>query len=332
MTLPERSATPFVPQLQLRDELLYRRARLDAARAAGAPIAIEPLLAQVDEALSRIDAGTFGLCEVCHDPIEADRLVADPLTRFCLDHLTAEQRLHLERDLELATEIQSALLPPRDIVAAGWHVHYVYRPAGTVSGDYCDVIDPSPAGLRLVLGDVSGKGIAASILMSNLHALFRSIAASQVPCHDTVSRVNRIFCTSTLPWSFATLVFARLDASGEVDVCNAGHCPPLIVRSREIQRIQPTGAAVGLNSDMPFETATHHLDAGDLLVLYTDGITETFDASGDEYGAERLGRCLQEGRALAPADLTRACLTEVSAFGGRGPQRDDVSLMVVRRL
>ena len=117
------------------------------------------------QSLARLDDGTYGLCEVCLDPVEEDRLRVDPLIRFCVDHLDAAERAALERDLGTAARVQRALLPPQDVSAAGWDVRWEWRPHGAVSGDYCDLV-PSRSGagdLLFAVGDVAGKGVAASI-------------------------------------------------------------------------------------------------------------------------------------------------------------------------
>lgn len=320
-----------VPELQVRDQLLSRRQRLNAAHGAGVQLPVGDLLAEIDAALARLDAGSFGLCDTCHEPIEADRLAADPLARFCLDHLTPQQRSHLEYDLRLAGDIQRALLPSPDVALPGWDLHYVYQPAGAVSGDYCDLII-SPAGPLVVVADVSGKGVAASLLMSNLHALFRTLSASGVPFADMVPRANRIFCESTLPSSYATLALAKFDPDGTVEICNAGHCSPLLVRDHAVEAIPPTGTAVGMFCEGRFGSVRHHLDPGDLLVTYTDGVTETFDRSGDDYGLERFERVLSPLAGQPPKAVTRASLDDIARFRGTAPVRDDLTLMVVRRL
>src|SRR5207249_7458938 len=144
-------------QKYLRTELEQRRTRLhEALHSPGADASLSELLTAVDTALSRIDQGTFGLCEACHDTIEAERLLADPLMRFCLDHLTQDEQRALESDLSLAARIQRRLLPEPGVELAGWEVRYHYQPAGMVSGDYCDLLQTNN-GLLFLLGDVSGK-------------------------------------------------------------------------------------------------------------------------------------------------------------------------------
>src|SRR5260370_13959493 len=127
-------------QSHLRPELQHRRERLhEALHSPAASASISQLLTDVDTALSRIDQGTFGLCEMCHDTIEAERLLADPLVRFCLDHLTNAEQRALESDLSLAAPNQRALLPKPGLAPAGWDARYHYQPAGMVSGSYCDL-------------------------------------------------------------------------------------------------------------------------------------------------------------------------------------------------
>jgi len=186
-----------------------------------ADASLSDLLSEVDAALGRIDEGSYGICETCHESVEKERLLNDPLVRFCLDHLTRKEQLALQSDLELAARIQQGLLPPPELSAAGWHVRYHYEPAGPVSGDYCDVLE-SDGGLLFLFGDVSGKGVAASMLMSHLHATFRSLARANLPLQRMVEAANRIFSESTLAGQFATLVVGRATEDGSVEFVSAG--------------------------------------------------------------------------------------------------------------
>jgi len=221
----DRMAT--AEQTYLRTELEQRRERLHTAlHSPAADASLSQLLTAVDEALRRIDHGTFGLCETCHDSVEPERLLADPLVRFCLDHLSSVEQRALESDLSLAARIQRALLPSPDMAPTGWDVRFHYQPAGMVSGDYCDLVE-TDSGLLFMLGDVSGKGVAASMLMSHLHATFRSLAEAGLPLDRMVEDANRIFCESTLAGQFATLVIGRAAHDGSVEFVSAGHLPLL---------------------------------------------------------------------------------------------------------
>src|SRR5580704_8997988 len=228
-------------QTYLRTELEQRRERLhEALHSPAADASLSQLLTAVDAALSQIDQGTFGLCERCHDTIEAERLLADPLVRFCLDHLTSAEQRALESDLSLAARIQRALLPKPGRAPAGWDVRYHYQPAGMVSGDYCDLFETND-GMLFMLGDVSGKGVAASMLMSHLHATFRSLAEASLPLDRMVQDANRIFCESTLAGQFATLVVGRASRDGSVEFVSAGHLPLLHLGNAEARTEGATG-------------------------------------------------------------------------------------------
>jgi phosphoserine phosphatase RsbU/P len=325
---------PEVTESYLRDQLLVRRQRLEAAAAvANPPASILELLSEVDAALSRMEAGTYGLCDECHDPVEMDRLLADPLIRLCVDHLSAEQRRALEQDLELAARLQRSLLPEASTAFGGWKVSHHYRPLGLVSGDYCDVVlrENGTQELFFALGDVSGKGVAASMLMSQLHAILRTLAGSDLPVQYLVERAGRVFCETTMSSFFATLICGRADAAGRVEVCNAGHCPALAVRAEGILRLEATGVPLGMFCDGRYSTQRVDMSPGETLFLYTDGVSEARSASEEEYGEARLMGLLAERRQLPPEALIHACLDDLNAFQAGQPLHDDVTIMAIQR-
>ena len=313
-------------------QLRERRERLEAAlvQAPAAPD-LGRLLGEVDAALERLGNGTYGLCEVCHDPVEADRLAVDPLLRFCLDHLTEREQRELERDLQTASAIQRGLLPPPDVSVRGWELHFRWEPAGPVSGDWCDAVPTGDGGLFFMFGDVSGKGVAAAILMSHLHATFRALAAAGSTASDLVERANRAFRESTPSPYFATLVCGRALADGRVEVCNAGHCPPFVVSPVGVAAVDPTGLPVGTFYSNRYASRTLHLGRGDALVLYTDGLTEARDRGDREYGSERLAGTLARTHGLAPRGIVDACLADLAAHLAGAPKRDDLTVMAIRR-
>jgi sigma-B regulation protein RsbU (phosphoserine phosphatase) len=167
---------------ELRPKIIERRMRLQAAVRSVSADYVNDLLAEVDAALEKMESGSYGLCETCHDPIEADRLERNPLARFCLDHLTGDELVAHEQDLALATQIQASLLPDNNVKTGSWETHYRYEPAGVVSGDYCEILAGEGDALFFALGDVTGKGVAASLLMTHLSAIFRSLR-SHTLCH-----------------------------------------------------------------------------------------------------------------------------------------------------
>lgn len=325
-------ATPEVDYL--RTQLQERRKKLETtASDRGRAAELGHLLAEVEAALARLEHGSYGICETCHDSIEKERLIADPLVRFCLDHLTTEEQRLLEDDLQLAARIQRGLLPPQDLRVAGWQVHYHYEPAGPVSGDYCDLIhsEDKNGDLYFLLGDVSGKGVSAALLMSQLHAMFRTLTSVGLPLGELVGIANRVFCESNMAGQYATLVCGRASRSGEVELANAGHLPALRVRRGEVLRLDATGLPLGMFGNGQHGVKRLNLEKGDSLFLYTDGLSETRDRSGAEYGVERLARFVAQQSALPPDAFIASCLKAAKAHSAGAPQGDDLTLMVLRR-
>lgn len=315
---------------ELRPVILEKRARLEAAARSVSEEYLRELLEEIDAALGRIDAGSFGICETCHDTIEADRLKQNPLVRFCLDHLDAAQKRAHEQDLELATQIQAKILPARDLASGKWIAHYRYQPAGIVGGDYCEIV-PSADGKAVffALGDVTGKGVAASLLMTHLSAIFRSLLTLDLPLDTLMIRANRLFCESTPATHYATLVAGRATDSG-LELCNAGHCRPLVLRRDGTERIESTALPIGLFCESRYETTRVALGEGESVVLYSDGITEAQAPGGDAYEEDRLAECLRRYADRDVRTLAQGVLEDVARFGAAGPQQDDMTLLIIR--
>jgi phosphoserine phosphatase RsbU/P len=315
----------------LRDQLVDRRGQLVVAmQRASASAAIRDLLGEVDAALERMERGTYGLCDTCHEPIEPERLLADPLIRLCLPHLTPHQQAALERDLELAVRIQRELLPARPFQAGPWSMAYEYRPAHLVSGDYCDVLPGGNGDWYFLLGDVAGKGVAASMLMTQLHGMFRALVPLGLPLQQLIGRASAIFCESTLPTHYATLVCLRAQPGGAVEICSAGHLPPVLLHDGRPTRLETGGLPVGMFCGADYATATISMTAGDALALYTDGLSEAENDAGEEFGLDRIERELAACAGSTPAAIVARFVSASGRFRS-GPPADDVTVMVVGR-
>lgn len=322
---------PVVEQIEfLQAEVADRKLRLEAAIThAPHDENLKSLLRDVDSALDRMAAGTYGLCEECHDTIEQDRLLANPFVRYCLDHLNKAERDALQRDLDLAAQLQSKLLPPSDLRTLGWHTSYHYAPLGAVSGDYCDLIEHDGS-LYFFLGDVSGKGIAASLLMTQIHALFRNLLTMGIPLGVVVANVNRSICEKVLTGNYVTIVCGRATPDGDVEIYNAGHLPVIATNRDDVLLLDSTGIPLGLFHEANSPATKLQLEAGDTLFLYTDGLSEARNQD-DEYGVDRLTALMKKHRGLCPTELVSACLDDLAAFTGTTPRTDDLTLLALQR-
>lgn len=318
----------------LREQLIQRRTRLQAAITEFHEAhRLEHLINEIDAALQRMSNGSFGICEECKYPIEEDRLLANPLLRTCLDHLTPDERTALEHDLRLASLMQNQLLPERPYRIDGWEFNYHYKPAGPVSGDYCDILtDASGGDAYFILGDVSGKGVSASLMMTHLHALFRSLSSQNLPLDTLMEQANRIFNQTTMASVFATLVCGKLTADGTVEICNAGHCPPVILHKDRHATIEATGIPLAIFPEMKYEIYREELAGDDMLILYTDGISETRNPDDMEFSDGRVVETLQKLYGYSTGDLIDVILKDLKSFRGAAPQSDDETLMVIKRI
>jgi sigma-B regulation protein RsbU (phosphoserine phosphatase) len=319
----------------LRRQLEDRRDRLNALITREGPDAdFVRLLRQVDSVLARMDTDDYGRCLVCNLQVNEADLRGNPMLEYCLCDLSADQQRSLQKDLDLARRIQTGLLPDPALAAAGWEASYRYEPAGVVSGDYCDLwIRPDDASaIYFAVGDVSGKGIAASLLMAHLQSAFRSLVGAGVPLADLASRVNRQLLEAAIPTHYATIAFGRAGADGRLEIVNAGHCPPLVLRGGGVEKIGATGFPVGLLSDKPYEVAEWRLDPGDALVLYTDGLIEARSPGGDEYGEERVERALlRRAEGHASRGIVREMRSDLEAFLAGAERSDDLTVLALRR-
>jgi sigma-B regulation protein RsbU (phosphoserine phosphatase) len=316
----------------IKKQLSERRERLLAADKhipGSAPLF--DLLKQVDAALERIDNGTYGFCEVCNGPIEPHRLIADPLLTVCLDDLSPQQQKALELDLTFASKIQRNLLPQNNIQFSGWEFSYYYNPAGPVSGDFCDIIKMPDGCLFFILGDVSGKGVAASLMMTHLHASIRSLLSFGLSVCEMVEKTNRLFSESTMDSNYATMVLGKVYPSGEIEICNAGHNPPLILSSGKLKQINATGIPIGLFYETKYSINKYELLKDDSILLYTDGLTEA-SSDGTEYGEERVKTLfVKDGRQSANL-LIDSFLKDNAEFVKNSSPADDLTIMVIKKL
>jgi sigma-B regulation protein RsbU (phosphoserine phosphatase) len=212
-------------------------------------------------------------------------------------------------------------------------VHASMRPANTVGGDYFDVIDLGAGRLAIVIGDVAGKGIPAALLMALLQGSLRTLITAGLRGVEVVAALNRHLHANIPSNRLVTLFYAELEPGrSEVRYVNAGHNPPLHVRADgSVARVMPTGMALGVLPETPYETGDLLLERGERLLLYTDGITEASNAAEEEYGEDRLVATLASSADLDGPVLLDRLRTEVLGFCGLVRPRDDMTLLLVSR-
>jgi sigma-B regulation protein RsbU (phosphoserine phosphatase) len=325
------SATIQATVPDLRSELISWRQRLEAtARNSAEGFQLNGLLREVQTAIENLARkDSYGVCQVCHDLIGQATMNADPLARTCLSCFTREQLEELEQDLDRAWLIQGESLPKRNLKFNGWEVFYHYEPAGPVSGDYCDLISTDQGDLYFLIGDVSGKGVAASLLMSRLHAIFRSLIPAGLPVSELVERANGLFAETTMRPYYATLVCGKAAADGKIEICNAGHPSPLLLQNGDVTAFAATGLPLGMFCQGGYSSAQADFDKGDRLVLYTDGLSEARNQSDVEYGDARLQSVLSESHQVPAERVVARLIEEARTFAAGVPITDDLTVMAI---
>ncbi len=239
----------------------------------------------------------------------------------------------MQEEMRLAYKIQMDLLPSVAPDIEGYDIAGKSIPAKTVGGDYFDFIRITPSCMCVCLGDVSGKGIPAALLMSNLQATLRGQALQDLTPHSCIAKSNVLLFKSTDMDKFATLFYGVLNTeTHEFQYCNAGHNYPFLIRaSGETVRLDIGGLVLGALEDFSFEESTVQFLPGDMLVIFSDGISEATNSGDEMFGEDRLERFVVENRTRSANDIIEAILEEVREHAELTPQSDDMTLVVVKR-
>ncbi|RPI06655.1 MAG: hypothetical protein EHM64_02135 [Ignavibacteriae bacterium] len=293
--------------------------------------AVEEELNHLDHLLKKADENTLGQCEVCHESVEAARLEMDYSACVCLEHLSGEERTKLEYDLELSQKVQRALLPNTLPEIKRFEIAAFSQPARIVGGDYFDFLRFQDGTHALAIADVMGKGMPASLLMSNLQASLRIIAPEKLKPADVLERLNHIFCHNIRLTKFVTFFLAQIDeATRTLTYCNAGHNPPLLRHADgSIEWLIPTGAAIGLIEQTEFLQNSVILQQGDRVVLYTDGVVESFNKNEEQFGEERLEQFLHNSAALPTSQVIASLRETLHQFTQTTQPLDDTTVIVL---
>ena len=290
----------------------------------------------IDTAIEKSATETLGLCTVCHEYVETGRLEMDYTCCVCIDHLSEEEKRGLENELELSQTVQKGLLPQQLPDIPGLELAVFSRPAQIVSGDYFDFFVFGDGTHGLAIADVAGKGVSASLVMASVQTALRALAPASRSPSDVLRRMNHLFCHNIQFTTFVTVFLASFDQRTHVlTYGNAGHNPPLIFRNAggagdPITWLRPTGAAIGLVEEAQYSVERTRLSPGDILLLYTDGVTEAINRHDEEFGEERLAELVRRESGSSATELVRALRGAIEAFSDGRPLADDTTIVACK--
>ena len=235
-----------------------------------------------------------------------------------------------EQELRIAAEIQRGLLPPSEYVGAAAELAAVTTPCRSVGGDLFDYAAREDGSITFAVADVAGKGTSAALLTAVVQGLFAAEAEMTGSPSNVLARVNRALCRRAIAARFVTAFYGELGRDRKLRYCNAGHNPPFLISGARATRLEVGGSVLGLFDHATFETGEVDFGTGDLLVLFSDGVTEAENAEGEEFGDERLATCVDAVGSASSAAVRDAVCSAVRTFCGATAARDDVTVMVLR--
>ncbi|MCP4146329.1 MAG: serine/threonine-protein phosphatase [bacterium] len=246
--------------------------------------------------------------------------------------LELKDKLLARDELEAGRTVQKAMMPDRMPAIPGWEVWLFTRPANEVGGDLVDFLKISETHYGVALGDVSGKGLSAALLMSKLQTILRTLAPDFMSMDKLGSKLNEVFYRNSLPNVFASLVYLELDMnSGSVRFMNAGHLPPIAVKEGNIKKTAKGSLALGITNNAAYKEQNLELRDGDFLLIYSDGLTEAQNEKEEFFGESPLWELLPKWGHLDAEKIGNRLLDKLSSFVGNARAFDDLSLVVLKR-
>jgi sigma-B regulation protein RsbU (phosphoserine phosphatase) len=240
------------------------------------------------------------------------------------------EKAKMEQEMRIAAEIQQALLPKAGHSGAFFRTAASSLPCRSIGGDFYDYVDLPTGAFGFALGDVAGKGPPAALLSAMMQGIFAAQAAASDTPSQTIARVNLALYKRGIESRFVTLMYGSLEPDGRLTYCNAGHNPPLVVGSGGVRRLEVGGPIVGLFEGAVYQEETITLAPGDILLVFSDGVSEAMSATGDEYGEERILAMADRNPGASPADMLQAMFADVRAFTKGAPQSDDITALILR--
>jgi sigma-B regulation protein RsbU (phosphoserine phosphatase) len=284
---------------------------------------------------NRIQAGLFSQADL--DLLNAIAYSAAIAIENARLYQVAVEKGRLERELQMAREVQMSLLPTEIPAAPGWEFAARWLPARQTAGDYYDFIPAAGGQLGMVVADVSDKGMPAALFMALTRSFVRASMDPSAPV-ESMRRANRLICADSQSGMFVTLFYALLDPSRhEITYINAGHNPPLYFQMGRqagqgaLMRLGRTGMALGVEEDSPYEARRLTLKPGDFLVLYTDGVTDALNSDGRSFDMENLESVVLANREKSAAEMATLLERAILGFIGQEPLFDDITVLIARR-
>lgn len=247
--------------------------------------------------------------------------------------LELKDKLLARHELEAGRSVQLALMPDRCPSLKGWDVWLYTRPANDVGGDLVDCLELGPGRVGFALADVAGKALPAALLMAKVQSTLRALATDAPSLSELAVKTNNILCRDGLPNRFATLVYVDVrDNDSAVRLVNAGHMPPVLVSPGGFHELQRGDMALGMMPEVPYHEQHQEVQPGEMLIAYSDGLTEALNAAGEFYGEERLLAGFHDLAPLSAKQAGERILQSVDAFIGTTRPYDDLSLVILKRL
>lgn len=292
---------------------------------------IEEHIHVINESLEKIEEGRFGICEICHEAVDAELLQMDYTSAVCLGHFTDDELRQLENELELSQVIQRGLLPQKVPVINGLNIAAFSRPAQILGGDYFDFIDFKDNSHGLVIADVSGHGVSAGMFMSSLQTAFHTLVPDATSPLEVLERINRLYVHNVNVTTFVTMFFGQYDPHTRVlTYANAGHNSAYLYRMATNEEIwlRPSGPAIGLMERFQIQKREVQLQPGDILMLYTDGFTEATDQEGAFWSEDGLAEIVRQNAGSSAEQLIQKILQALKDHTNGNPLADDVTLVI----
>jgi phosphoserine phosphatase RsbU/P len=288
-----------------------------------------------------VEGFEIGAVDYVAKPFNAHELLARINTHLSMDQLRrslAEKNEELarahKREMEMAFRVQSQLIPTSTPQIQGWEFAANWQPAREVSGDYYDFIKNNQI-QEIVIADVSGKGMPAALFMASIRSIVRAKATALLSPSETMTQANALICGDAARGMYVTVFFAELDPeNGLLTYVNCGHNAPFWYRAaqNEITELPSTGSVVGIIPGAKWEQKQIEVSKGDVVLLYTDGISEAFNEEEQEFGDERLKDILMKNAKESPAKLLSEVQTALNSFVGSAPQSDDRTIVIAKCL